>query len=374
MKTENCKIENSLTKKSFFVKILGCQQNEHDGTRIKYLLNKLGFVETKPENADLVIVVACSVRQTAVDRVFGNVRNWTKNRPTTCPEQRRGADGQRPTILVAGCVLNSDKKKFAQKGIEFWDIEKPESLAQLYQINDRQFDIVKFLNEGARFSSSVPIMFGCNNFCTYCATAFTRGRERSRKMSEVISDVKNLIARGQKEILLLGQTIDSYVCPETGARLDTLFKKLNDLKGDFVIAFTSNHPKDMTDEIIEAVAMLPKIKKEIHLPVQSGSNKILKLMKRPYKIEQYLKLIENCKLKIKNLSVTTDVIVGFPGETEKDFQKTVELFEKVKFDKAYVNKYSPRPGTAAFKLGDPIPWKEKQRRWQILNDLANKKT
>ena len=360
-----------MIKKSFFIKVLGCQQNEHDGARIRYLLYKLGLVETKPENAELIVIVACSVRQTAVDRIFGNVRNWTQNRSSL------------PTVIATGCVLDSDRKKFAQKGIMFWNINKPEDIAKLYQINpacaeasagrDRQKDITTFLKDGAMFSSSVPIMFGCNNFCTYCATAFTRGRERSREMGEIISDVKSLISKGTKEILLLGQTIDSYKDPETSARLDVLFKKLNDLDGDFIISFTSNHPKDMTNEIVEAVATLPKIKKEIHLPVQSGSDKILKLMKRPYTTEQYLKLIENCKLKIKDLSVTTDVIVGFPGETERDFLETVKLFKKVKFSKAYVNKYSPRPGTAAYKLGDPILWKEKQRRWQILDGLANKK-
>ena len=364
--------------KKFYVHVIGCQQNEHDGVKIKYMLENLGFVETKPEKADLIIIVACSVRQTAVDRIFGNVKNW-QEKPT--------ASGRRlPTILITGCILDSDKKKFTQKGIKFWNIEKPKSLAQLYQINpacqrpshkamagrDRQFDIVKLLHEGAKFSSSVPIMFGCNNFCTYCATAYTRGQERSRKMSEVIKDVKDLIKRGKNDILLLGQTIDSYKDPETGARLDTLFKKLNDLDGNFIISFLSNHPKDMTDEIIYAVATLPKIKKEIHLPVQSGSDKILKAMNRPYTAAQYLDIVRKLKFKIKNLILTTDVIVGFPGETEEDFRETVKLFEKVKFDKAYVNKYSPRPGTAAYKLGDPILWKEKQRRWHILNDIANK--
>jgi len=348
--------------KKFYVWTIGCQQNEHDGVRIKYLLKKLGFVETDPNEADLIIVVACSVRQTAVDRVFGNVRNWQHTRPTT--------DHRPQTILLTGCVLDSDKKKFATKGVKFWDIDKPESLAQLYQINDRQFDIVKLLREGMKFSSSVPIMFGCNNFCTYCATAFTRGRERSRKMNEILSDAKKLILRGHKEIMLLGQTIDSYKDPETGARLDTLFKKLNDLDGDFIISFLSNHPKDMTDEIIYAVATLPKIKKEIHLPVQSGSDKILKAMNRPYTAAQYLDLVKSIKLKVKSVKITTDVIVGFPGETEADFQETVELFKKVKCYKTYINKYSPRPGTAAFKLGDPIPWAEKQRRWHILNDLV----
>lgn len=339
--------------KNFHVHVIGCQQNEHDGTRVNYLLEKLGFISTKIEDADLIIVVACSVRQTAVDRIYGLIKNNSNKK-----------------IIATGCVLDHDKKKLKDRNVDFWDIEKPEDLAKLLEIKNRD-KIADLLDEGAKFSSSVPIMFGCNNFCTYCATAFTRGRERSREMSEVAKDVKSLIDKGVKEILLLGQTVNSYKDPATGARLDKLFERLNGLDGDFIISFTSNHPKDMTDEIIEAVATLEKIKKEIHLPIQSGSDKILKAMNRPYTIKQYLNIVHKLKSKIKSLTLTTDVIVGFPGENEEDFSETVKIFKFVKFDKAYVNKYSPRPGTVAFKLGDPILWSEKQRRWRILSKLAS---
>ena len=152
-----------------------------------------------------------------------------------------------------------------------------------------------------------------------------------------------------------------------------MLETLNDISGDFVIRFTSNHPKDMTDEIIAAVRDLPKVKKEIHLPLQSGSNKILKAMNRPYTKEQYLTLVKKIKKQIPSVQILTDAIVGFPGETEKDFQETVEVYEKVGYFQSFTNKYSPRSGTAAFKLGDPIPWSEKRRRWKILNDIANKK-
>lgn len=344
--------------KNFYVHVIGCQQNEHDGVRVNYLLEKLGFTPTPIESADLVVAVACSVRQTAVDRIFGLVKN--------------NPDKQ---IVLTGCVLDHDKKKFQLKNVAFWDIEKPEDLAKILKIKDSE-KVGKFLSEGRKISSSVPIMFGCDNFCTYCATAFTRGRERSRKMSEITDDVKTLIKNGQKNILLLGQTIDSYKDPETAARLDTLFKSLNDLEGDFIISFTSNHPKDMTDEIIEAVASLPKIKKEIHLPIQSGSDKILRAMNRPYTKAQYLAIIEKIRAAQKKfntkINITTDVIVGFPGETEEDFQQTIEIFKTVSYTTAYINKYSPRPQTAAFKLGDPISWNEKQRRWGVLNDLVSR--
>ena len=167
--------------------------------------------------------------------------------------------------------------------------------------------------------------------------------------------------------MLLGQNVNSYKYDFV-----KLLKTLNNLDGDFIISFTSNHPKDMSREIIEAVSILPKIKKEIHLPLQSGSNKILKAMNRPYTIDKYLKIVDMINAIDPNIKITTDVIVGFPGETEQDFQKTVEVFERVKYHQAYINKYSPRAGTAAFALGDPIPWKEKQRRWHILNKCLDR--
>jgi len=345
--------------KTFSTFVLGCQQNEHDGVRISYLLKTLGFSEAVDTRADLVIVVACSVRQTAVDRIFGIVRNHPKSK-----------------IVVTGCVLDSDKKKLAKKDVVFWNIEEPEKISGIIGLSGNK-EVNRILKKGGQLSNAVPIMYGCNNFCTYCATAITRGRERSRKMSAIINDVKKLIKNDNKDILLLGQTINSYRDPETGARLDDLFIHLNNLEGEFIISFLSNHPKDMSDEIINAVAKLPKIKKEIHLPVQSGSDKILRAMNRPYTVKQYLTIIDKIRhAAVKHqtkIAITTDVIVGFPGETESDFLKTVDLFKKVKFDLAYVNKYSMRPQTAACKLGDPIEWKEKQRRWRILDDIVNKK-
>jgi tRNA-2-methylthio-N6-dimethylallyladenosine synthase len=185
-------------------------------------------------------------------------------------------------------------------------------------------------------------------------------------MGEVISDVKSLISAGHKDITLLGQNVNSY---EYG--FSKLLKDLNDLEGEFEISFTSNHPKDMTDDIIKAVANLPKVKREIHLPLQSGSNKVLQSMNRPYTIKQYLDIVKKIK-KAGKIDITTDVIVGYPTETEEDFEETVEIFKKIKFKQAYINKYSPRAGTAAYKLGDPIAWSEKQRRWRILNDLIKR--
>jgi len=334
---------------TYYLWTIGCQYNVHDGIRLGYLLNRLGFIESPADDADFVIILACAVRQTAVDRILGKLKYW------------RGKK-----IIVSGCVLPADRKKLARAGVLFWDIEKPQDLADILALKDKgQIEVL--FREGGKLSSYVPIMVGCNNFCSYCAVPYTRGRERSRPINEVLSDVKALIKRHVRDITLLGQNVDSY-----GYGFAKLLKKLNDLPGNFQISFISNHPKDMTDDIIEAVAELPKIKKEIHLPLQSGSDKILKAMNRPYSKKQYLKIVEKVRHAGPEIKITSDAIVGFPGETEADFQQTVEVFKKVHYAVAYVSKYSPRAGTAAFKLGDPINWDEKKRRWKILDEIANK--
>ncbi len=338
--------------KNYYIWTLGCQQNERDGAVLGNLLSKIGMSESGPQEADIIFIIACAVRQTGVDRVYGQINNWpSKN------------------IVISGCVLDSDKKKFAKKGAKFWDIENVDELPKILGISK---PLAKLLDDSFTASSYVPIMFGCNNFCSYCATPYTRGRERSRIKSKIIEEIKTLISQGEEKILLLGQNVNSYKDPETGAGFEQLLRELNDLPGNFEISFTSNHPKDMSDGIIDAVANLPKIKKEIHLPVQSGSDQILKAMNRPYTRKQYLTIVDKIKKANPSIDITTDVIVGFPGETEEDFLQTADIFEKVGYKMAYINKYSPRTGTAAFKLGDPIPWKEKQRRWHELDKILSR--
>ena len=340
--------------KKFYVWVIGCQQNTHDGVILVEVLKRLGLQETSPEEADVIFIIACAVRQTGVDRIFGRIKNW-----------------QDKKIFVTGCVLNSDKKKLEDRNISFWNIEELNKLPKLLDL-DIDEKAQKLAEESLVASSSVPIMYGCDNFCSYCATPYTRGRERSRSKDKIIKEVRDLIESGKKEILLLGQNVNSYCDPESGSNFENLLRTLNDQSGDFIIAFTSNHPKDMSEGIINAVATLPKIKKEIHLPIQSGSDKILKAMNRPYTKKQYLEIVDKIRKANPDISITTDVIIGFPGETEKDFQETIEIFEKVKYKMAYINKYSPRVGTAAYSLGDPIPWKEKQRRWHELDELLSK--
>lgn len=333
----------------YHLSIFGCQYNEWDGARIKYLLDQLGFVESTAKDAEIIILLACSVRKSATDRVFGQIDNWKEK-----------------ITIVGGCILKGDKRRFLERDVKIFDSNNLETLINILSGYAKKQPTNAKIGQWNNTTNYVPIMLGCNNFCSYCAVPYTRGREKSRPFEEVMSDVRKLVEKNAKEIVLLGQNVNSY-----SFGFAKLLKEINDLPGDFKISFMSNHPKDMSDEIIEAVANLPKVKKEIHLPLQSGSDKILRAMNRPYTAEKYLNIVKAIKSKIKNVKLTTDIIVGFPGETEEDSQETLELIKKIKFAQAFVNKYSPREGTAAFKLGDPIPWAEKQRRWRILNDLTN---
>ncbi len=369
----------------YYIWTIGCQYNEWDSARIRYIFDSLNFVETSAKEAKVIIILACAVRQTAVDRALGRLKNWKDKK-----------------VIVTGCVLKDDQKRFKDKGV---DIVKAGDYKTLIKLIDKKAKISsKLLDLSTSNSKYIPIINGCNNFCSYCAVPYTRGREKSRLLKDILRDVKALIKSGHHEIMLLGQNVNSYKITSTeviphsmrdpkivDSRLDPkgplgsendktkdftkLLYKLNDLDGDFKIAFVSNHPKDMTEDIIEAVATLPKIKKEIHLPLQSGSDKILKAMNRPYTKNKYLKIVENIKKISKryktDIILSTDAIVGFPGESEKDFQETKEVFKKVKFKYAFINKYSPRAGTKAHELGDPISWSEKQRRWRILNKISN---
>jgi len=336
----------------YFIKTFGCQMNESDSERIAAFLEKQGYKKSSAlEAADLIVVNACSVRQTAIDRIFGLKKKFKKLNAKK---------------ILTGCLIKSDIPKFK----EFF-----EEILSINQFLGKNYLELKpkhlFPN-----SAFVPIMTGCNNFCSYCVVPFTRGREISRSIKEVIDEVKNLIKKGYKEITLLGQNVNSYL-PADGAgqyNFAKLLQKINDLPGNFQIKFLTSHPKDMSDELIDTIAKCEKISKEIHLPIQSGDNEILRKMNRGYTVEQYKNLIEKIRTKIPRAEITTDVIVGFPEETKKQFENTVKVFKEIKFAKAYVNKYSTRTGTLASKFKDNVPLAEKKTRWKILNDLVNEST
>lgn len=330
--------------KQYYIKTFGCQMNESDSQRIASFLENQGYTPAKDMiKADLIVVNACSVRQTAIDRIFGLKKTFKKLKAKK---------------VLVGCIIKSDIKNFSEFFDQIIDIKK--------LLGGNYFSIIP--KSQSPTTAYLPIMTGCDNFCSYCVVPYTRGREISRKINDITKEFKVLIKQGNKEIILLGQNVNSY---EYG--FSKLLTKLNNLTGDFKIKFLTNHPKDMSDELINTIAKCEKIIKEIHLPVQSGDNEILKKMNRKYTIEQYCKLIEKIRHKIPDVKITTDVIVGFPGEKEKQFQNTVKLFKKINYHLAFVNKYSPRVGTIAYKLGDNVPWKEKKRRWEILNKIANQK-
>ncbi len=370
----------------------GCQMNHSDSERIAALLRLRGHKPAEnAERADLVVINACSVRQSAMHRVYDKINKYHSARGGSHAGRQAGASGGKDKkIILSGCLTAADKNKYKDKAYQIWH-------------PDQYFQCKSGGGTTAAKTALIPIMTGCDNFCSYCVVPYTRGREKSRPADEITKEVKDLIKNCYEEILLLGQNVNSYTSPSLrGARKATkqsrdhttglprsspvgeslamtqntnfprLLRLINNIPGKFTIRFLSSHPKDMSDELINTIGDCEKISKEIHLPIQSGDNTILKKMNRKYTVAHYKKLIKKIRQKMPRATISTDVIVGFPGETKKQFENTVKLFKEIKFDKAYVSIYSPRPGTAAYKLIDSISHKEKKRRWEILNKIANK--
>jgi len=338
--------------------------NVADSQRIETKLKELGYKSAPEKDADLIVVNSCSVRQKGIDRIWGGIKKW-KN--------------ANKKILITGCVLESDRKKYKERGIPFLHIddlpkmtsvissdgERSLEVSTSAQNNQHYLEIVPELSGNIAY---IPIMTGCDNFCSYCAVPYTRGREVSRPIDDIIAEIKIALDKGFKEIWLLGQNVNSYKYD-----FSKLLKKIDAIDGDFKFNFISSNPHDMTDELIECFAGLKKWTKELHLAMQSGDDEILKKMNRKCTSAQFLELISKLKLKIPNLKLSTDIIVGFPTETEDQFTHTLEVCVAVGFWKAYVNQYSPREGTVSAKMKDDVPASEKKRRWEILDKLINKK-
>ncbi len=311
----------------YYVATFGCQMNHSDSERIAVVLENKGYKPSPtPGEADLVVINACSVREKPINKI--------KNLIARLPEKQ---------IILTGCVLKKDKQIFSKLGIVIKQFEKIENIKPI--------------------TGLVPIMRGCNNFCSYCAVPFTRGREKYRSQKAIITEVKHLSKKKTKEITLLGQNVNSY------PSFVKLLQKLTALPGNFKITFITNHPKDFKDELIKEIASNPKIKKYVHLPFQAGDNAILKKMNRHYTRAQYLKLVDKIKKAIPNVEITTDVIVGFPGETKKQFEHTLDVIKKIKFSQVFIGKYSPRPGTASSRIKDSVPLETKKLREQTILNL-----
>lgn len=338
--------------------------NISDAERVSAVLENLKYKKTlNISEADLIAVVMCSVRQSAVDRVHGLAQKFEKIKATN-PGLK--------TILT-GCVLKKDKKIFSDGFDCVLDIKEIKNLPKI--IGQRKtFDKDSYLDitpkYSSKFSANVPIMTGCNNFCAYCVVPYVREREVSRPAVEIIKEIKHLIKTGYKEIWLLGQNVNSYKDKNTD--FPKLLKIINNIPGNFWIRFTSSHPKDFDERIIDAMADCKKVTPYLNLAVQSGDNKVLKAMNRHYTVEDYKNKIKKLREKIPDIAISTDVIVGFPGETKKQFENTVKLFKDIKYDMAYINKYSRRVGTAAAKLKDSVSVVEKKRREKVLTEMLKK--
>ena len=352
--------------RQYFLFTLGCQMNISDSQRITQKLKDIGYKAAPNEKgADLLIINSCSVRQKAVDRIWGTIRNWQKYKENK--------------ILITGCVLPADQKKLKQKKIEFFNIKNLSNLENILKQNYHTSEYDKFSYFTIRpkiFSkiAYIPIMTGCDNFCSYCAVPYTRGREKSRLLKDILNDVQNALKNGSNNILLLGQNVNSYQY-----EFSKLLKKVDNLPYDFTFNFMSSNPHDISDDLIETFAELKKWPRELHLAMQSGDDVILKKMNRKYTSDQFLKLVKNLKYRILNLSadrqglkITTDIIVGFPSETKGQFNNTLKICKKIGFKKAYISQYSPRSETVAAKLNDDVSKEEKKRRWEILDNLINK--
>jgi len=359
----------------------GCQQNEEDSERLRGYLSEMGFGFTADENeAEVIVVNTCAIREHAEMRVLGNVGALVH------------AKKKNPRLIVAvcGCMVQQPhmseklKKSFRMVDLAFGPHELwrfPELYSRARAGKGRVFSCSPsegVIAEGipatrdGKVKAWLSVMYGCNNFCTYCVVPFVRGRERSRLPEEVVGEARELIAEGYKDITLLGQNVNSYG-RDLGIDVDfaDLIRMINEIPGDFLIRFMTSHPRDATEKLFKTMAECEKCAKQLHLPVQSGSNRVLHAMNRHYDREKYLSLIDCARKLMPDLVVTTDIIVGFPGETAEDFGETIELVERVRYDAMFTFIYSPRVGTPAAKMPDPVTREEKQVWFDRLIETAN---
>ena len=359
----------------------GCQMNVHESEKIAAILEKIGYDEftEKRDEADIIVFNTCAIREGAEDRVFGNVGALKKLK-----KQRKDL-----IIVVCGCMTQKEEtaKLFYQK-FPFVDIIIGTfNLPQLeYYISavktGRQLDLkaegdIDEVNPYKRTSGEnawVNIMYGCNNFCTYCIVPYVRGREKSRKKENILNEIRGIVAENKyKKITLLGQNVNSYGQDlEPKESFANLLKEICQIEGDFKIWFMTSHPKDLTDDVIDVIATEDKILKDIHLPAQSGNNRILGLMNRKYTREKYLDIINKIRTKIPNCRITSDFIVGFPTETEEEFEDTMSLVDTIKYDSIFAFMYSPRIGTVASKMEGQVDEKIKNERVNKLLTLEKK--
>jgi len=366
--------------KKYNIITYGCQMNEHDSENIAGLLEAMGYVhEEDPFGADIVVINTCSVRENADKRFFGVLGQFKKLRRTN-PDF---------ILCVCGCmpqqprIVEKINKQFSWVDIVFGtqNIARfPELLSKRITTGRKQREIIDnnpVIDEDEmkpkrlyKHKALVNITYGCNNFCTYCIVPYTRGREKSRAMCDIVREIEALAADGVKEVMLLGQNVDSYKDVQ-GHDFADLIKAVNDIEGIMRIRFMTSHPKDISDRMIDCFRTCSKLCRNIHLPLQSGSDRVLKRMNRHYDTARYLEIVDKLREAAPDITISTDIIVGFPGETEEDFEQTLEMARKVRYDSAFTFIYSPREGTPAAKFEDQIPDEVTHERFDRLVDVMN---
>lgn len=379
----------------YFIKTFGCQMNTSDSERIATFLEQQNFsLAEKIEDADLAIFNTCGIKQTAENRAYSMINNLRKANKET-------------KIIMTGCLANrKDVQMRMKKSVDlFCEIKNFQkdfsTLIQdtRYKIQDTKNYLgqenISYLSINPKhannFTAYVPIMTGCNNFCSYCVVPYARGREVSRPADEVINEIRELVKKGFKNIVLLGQNVNSYTSQvhrvhqvhqenSNTVNFPQLLKKINSIPGKFWISYVSSHPKDMSEELIETTAKCKKVCEWIHLPLQAGNDEVLRRMNRKYTHDHYLKLIKKIRAEFKKhkpdslYSISSDIIVGFPGETKVQFADSEMMMKKCKFDMVFFGQYSPRPGTVAWEMKDNVSQKEKVRRENALNEILKKTT
>lgn len=371
-----------MKNKYLYIETFGCQMNVHDSEQMAVLLGDMGYKLTDDSQiADLILMNTCSIREKAEQKAFSELGRLLPLK------------SQNPNLIigVAGCLAQHLGKKVYSRAREVdlvfgtHNIHKlPEMIATIEKERKKITKIdfsskIHSLNVFApppkgSLSAFVSIMQGCDNYCAYCVVPFLRGPEMSRTPEDIIEEIKKLADHGVKDLTLLGQNVNSYGKKNKGCDFVSLLKKINEIDGIERIRFTTSHPKDLSDELIQCFADIPKLCEHIHLPVQSGSDQILNLMNRGYSIEAYHEKINRLREVCPRISITSDIIVGFPGETSKDYQETIDMMEKIRFDSVFSFKYSERKGTAAEKLPGKVPEAEKKERLKELQALQDRHT
>jgi tRNA-2-methylthio-N6-dimethylallyladenosine synthase len=355
--------------KSFHIITFGCQMNEHDSERMTGILEGRGCFTSDAADADLIILNTCSIRQKAEQKFYselGRLRQLKAERPGL-------------KIAVAGCIAQQEGANLLSRAPYIDMVFGPSDIAKLPEIvttglsdrspvidttGDPHYHLKHVPTSRAdQIKAWVSIMYGCDNFCTYCVVPYLRGRERSRPSEDIVSEVRDLSRKGYKEVTLLGQNVNSYGRGlEKDMDFPALLERVNDDTGIERIRFVTSHPRDLSDKLVNAISSLPRVCESLHLPVQSGANAVLHAMNRQYTHEEYLVKVRRLRQAVPDITLTTDIIVGFPGETARNFEMTVDLLEEVRFDNIFAFKYSERPGTAALKLPDRVSEDEKEKR------------